>query len=171
MLRVAKLVVPIASALVCAALFALPAAANVPVRSVFHVNETYTESSICPFDLTVHLRGPYKNVDYYDNSGFLYKSIATPGGGGPFTVSYSAHGTTLTQRNDAFSTVVIYNHDGTWTYTARGPVNKFTAPGVGVVLLDAGTATWSEPDEVLLFLGGPHQAVNGDFDAFCAAFG
>ena len=50
-------------------------------------------------------------------------------------------------------------------------MNKFTAPGVGIVLKDAGIASWSEPDEQLLFMGGPHQAANGDFDAFCAAFG
>jgi hypothetical protein len=141
------------------------------VKSVNHVDERYIESSICPFDLKVHLHGSYKNVDYYDNTGFLYKTIDTPGGGGPFGVSYSAKGTTLTQSNDAFSTVVIYKRDGTWTYTERGAVNKFVAPGVGIVLLDAGIATWSEPDDNLLFIGGPHQAANGDFHAFCAAFG
>jgi hypothetical protein len=35
----------------------------------------------------MHLEGSYKVVEYYDNTGFLYKIIATPGGGGPFTVS------------------------------------------------------------------------------------
>lgn len=171
MRRLMKLFVPVAGTIVSVALVASPATANMQVSSVNHVEYRYTDSSICPFDLRVHLHGSYKNVDYYDNTGFLYKTIDTPGGGEPFAVSYSAKGTTLTQRNDAFSTVVIYNHDGTWTYTERGPVNKFTAPGVGIVLLDAGIASWSEPDETLLFMGGPHQAANGDFAAFCAAFG
>jgi hypothetical protein len=172
MLRVTKSFVPVASALVCIALFAPPAAANKQVKNVYHVDETYTETEMCPFDLRVHLDGSFKQVDYYDNSGFLYKSIATPGGGGPFTITNTAHGTTLTQKSEAFSTVVLYNPDGTWTYTERGPVAKYTVPGVGIVFLETGTGTWSEPDETLLFLsGGPHQGVNGDFDEFCAAFG
>ena len=54
---------------------------------------------------------------------------------------------------------------------ARGGGENKPPPGVGIVLLDAGIASWSEPDETLLFMGGPHEAANGDFDAFCAAFG
>jgi hypothetical protein len=173
MLRVTRFVVPVASVLVCVALFAWPAAANTQVKNVYHVDETYTETGTCPFDLRVHLEGSYKQVDYYDNSGFLYKTISTPGGGGPFTVSNTAHGTTLTQRAEAYSTVLTYRADGSVkTYTERGPVSKYTVPGVGIVLLETGTGTWSEPDETLLFLsGGRHQSVNGDFDAYCAAFG
>ena len=171
MLRVTKFLVAVASSIVCVALFAPPAVANTVERSVNHVNDTYTESSVCPFDLTVHLSGSFKVVEYYDNSGFRYKEIATPGGGGSFVVSYTAHGTTLTH-NENYSTVVAFNPDGTVTYTQRGPYGVFTAPGLGIVLHDTGTASWSEPDETLLFIsGGPHQAINGDFDAFCAAFG
>jgi hypothetical protein len=141
-------------------------------KSVFHVHETYIESGTCSFDIRVHLDGSFKVVNYYDDTGFLYKTIATPGGGGPFTVTNTAHGTTLTQKAEAFSEMVTYNHDGTWTYTRRGPVAKYTVPGSGIVFLDTGTGTWSEPDENLLFLsGGAHQAINGDFDEFCAAFG
>jgi hypothetical protein len=43
------------------------AAANMQVKSVTHVNETYTESGACPFDIRVHLDGSFKAVDYYDN--------------------------------------------------------------------------------------------------------
>jgi hypothetical protein len=172
MLRMTKLFVPVASTLVCVALLAVPAAANMQVKTVNHVDFTYVESGVCSFDLRTHLDGSYKSVDYYDNSGFLYKTINTPGGGGPFTVTYTAHGTTLTQRSEAFSEVITYNRDGSgWTYTARGPVAKFTVPGEGIVLLSVGTATWDEPEENLLFMAGPHQAATGDFDSFCAAFG
>jgi hypothetical protein len=172
MLRVTKFVVPIASALVCIALFAPPAAANMQVKTVYHVDETYIDDEMCGFNMRTHLEGSFKQVNYYDNTGFLYKTINTPGGGGPFTVSNTAKGTTLTQKAEAFSEMITYNHDGTWTYTRRGPVAKYTVPGGGVVLLETGTGSWSEPDETLLFLsGGPHQAINGDFDEFCAAFG
>ena len=154
------------------ALSAQPAAANIPVKSTNHVDFTYVETEVCPFHLRVHLEGSYKSVDYYDNSGFLYRTINTVGGGGPFRVTYTAHGTTLTQQNEAFSEVITYNRDGSArTYTRRGPYARFTVRGEGIVLLDTGIARWSEPDEDLLFAGGPHQAVNGDFEAFCAAFG
>jgi hypothetical protein len=171
MLRMTKFVVPIANALVCIALFAPPAVANMQVKTVYHVDETYIESEMCPFDIRVHLDGTFKQVNYYDNTGFLYKQINTPGGGGPFTVSNTAKGTTLTQNAEAFSEMITFNHDGTSTYTRRGPVAKYTVPRVGIVLLETGTGSWLEPDDTLLFLsGGLHQAINGDFDAFCAAF-
>ena len=152
-------------------MFVPTASADTVEKSFNHVDLKYVESGLCSFDLSVHLDGSYKSVNYYDSSGFLYKTINTPGGGGPFTVTYAAHGITLTQRNEAFSELVIYHHDGTWTYTRRGPYAKFTVPGEGVVLLDTGIAAWAEPDDTLLFAHGPHHAVNGDFGAFCAAFG
>jgi hypothetical protein len=66
-------------------------------------------------------QGTPLNVDYYDNSGFLYKTIDTVGEGGPFTVTNTAHGTTLTIQNEAFSVVITYNRDGSVrTYTQRG---------------------------------------------------
>jgi hypothetical protein len=172
MSRVTRLLILTMTSLFGFALSAQPAAANWQVKSTNHVDVTYVESEVCSFDLRVHLEGPYKSVDYYNNSGFLYKTINTVGGGGPFTVTYTAHGTTLTQQNEAFSEVITYNRDGSArTYTRRGAYARFTVPGEGIVLLDAGVAMWSEPDEDLLFAGGPHQAANGDFEAFCAAFG
>jgi hypothetical protein len=172
MRRAIRLWAVAATALVGFALSAPQASANTEVKSVFHVDETYVDSSTCAFDTTWHVYGTFKNVDYYDNSGFLYKTIDTPGGGGPFTVEVTAKGTTLTQQSESFSVVITYNPDGsTNTYTQRGPFDKYTTPGGGIVLLDTGTVTFQEPEEVVLFSGGPHQAVNGEFDAFCAAFG
>ncbi|MFL5736880.1 MAG: hypothetical protein ACJ76P_06045 [Actinomycetota bacterium] len=172
MSRLTKVFVLSVSSVVTLAASVVSAEAATPVKSVIHVHETQVESGICAFDVTFRLSGYFKNVDYYDNSGFLYRSIDTVGGGGPFRVDATAHGTTLTMQNDSFSTVVTYNRDGSVaTYTERGLVNKFTAPGEDTVLLDAGIASFTEPSEEVLFIAGPHQAVNGDFDEFCAAFG
>jgi hypothetical protein len=165
-------VVLVVSALVGIALFAPPAAANTQVKSVIHVDDTSVDRSVCPFGVTFHVQGSFKNVDYYDNSGFLYKTIDTAGAGGPFRITASAKGTTLTMQSEAFSVVITYNADGSVnTFTERGPFDKFTAPGSGIVLLDTGIAIFGEPGDVVLFAPGPHQAVNGEFDAFCAAFG
>ncbi len=172
MSRVTKLLILVMTSMCGLALFVQPAAANTQVKTFNYVDFTYVETEVCPFHLWAHLEGSYKSVDFYDNSGFLYKTINTVGGGGPFTVTNTAHGTTLTQQNEAFSEVITYNRDGSArTYTRRGQYARFTVPGGGIVLLDTGIAMWSEPDEDLLFAGGPHQAVNGDFEAFCAAFG
>jgi len=172
MSRVAKLLVLAVTSMVGVAMSAAPAAAAPPVKSVIHVQDAYIDSGICPFDVRFHLSGSFKNVDYYDNSGFLYKTIDTVGGGGPFRVTATANGTTLTMQNEAFSVLIKYNRDGSIrTYTQRGLFDKFTAPGGGIILLDTGKLTVDEPEENILFIAGPHQAVNGEFDAFCAAFG
>ena len=172
MTLVPKLVGLSIASLLVAMVLAPPASANTQVKQTFEVHEAYTDPSLCAFKLRVHLNGTFKNVDFYNSEGFLYRSIGTPGGGGPFTVTYSAKGTTLTQQNEAYSIVLTYNSDGSVrTYTQRGPFDRFTVPGSGIVLHDTGITVFSEPDETLLFSGGPHQAVNGDFAAFCAAFG
>ena len=54
-----KVFVPVAITLVYIGLYAPPAAANEQEKSVFHVDETYTDSRACSFDLTVHLDGSF----------------------------------------------------------------------------------------------------------------
>jgi hypothetical protein len=144
------------------------AAANTQVRTVTHVDDTYVDHSLCSFGVTVHMVGSFTTTDYYDNTGFLYKIIATVGPG-PFRVTATAKGTTLTDQNEAFSDTLTYNPDGSVkTETANGPFNKYTAPGRGVVWLDTGHII-VDGDGNVLFVSGPRQ--NGDLTAFCAAFG
>jgi hypothetical protein len=153
--------------IVAAMASAQTASANQVVRTVFHVDETDVDSSTCGFDITTHIFGSYTGRDFYDNTGFLYKSIFTVGPG-PFTITQTANGVTLTQQNEAFSVTFIYNRDGSVkTETANGPFNKYTAPGSGIVALTTGHGI-TDGDGNVLFQAGPHQ--NGDFTAFCAAF-
>jgi hypothetical protein len=144
------------------------ASANTQVRTVFHVDDTAVDSSICGFDITFHYVGSFTETDFYDNTGFLYKSISTVGPG-PFRGTATAKGTTLIDQNESFSDTLTYNPDGSVkTETANGPFNKFTAPGRGIVWLDTGHII-VDGDGNVLFVAGPRQ--NGDFTAFCAAFG
>jgi hypothetical protein len=148
-----------------------PAAANTQERTVIHVDDTAVDRGTCDFRITFHYIGPFTVTDFYDNSGFLYKSFFVVGPGGPFRVTATAKGTTLTQQNSSFETTITYNPDGSInTITDTGPYNKFTVPGGGVVLLDAGRSVFDSDFDVV-FEAGPHQAAHGDFDAFCAAFG
>jgi hypothetical protein len=167
---VTRLTVALTVSLAGIALWAQPAAANSVVTQVIHVDDTFVDSGTCGFDITVHDFGTFRQADYYDNSGFLYKTLLTAGGGA-FTITETANGTTLTMQNQSYLFTIYYNADGSQsTATLSGPVFKFTAPGGGVVLLDTGTVTFDSEDNIV-FEGGPHQDLNGDVDAFCAAFG
>jgi hypothetical protein len=154
--------------ILAAMVWAQTASANTQVRTVTHMDDTYVDSSICGFDITFHYFGSFTETDFYDNTGFLYKSISTVGPGA-FRGTATANGTTLIDQNESFSDTLTYNPDGSVkTETANGPFNKFTAPGGGIVWLDTGHSI-SDGDGNVLFVAGPRQ--NGDFSAFCGAFG
>ena len=166
----ARLASGVITLLAAIALSAQPAAANTTVRTTFQVDDTALDRETCGFGLHFHFFGSVTVTEYFDNSGFLYKSIAK-GRPGPFTVTVTAKGTTLTQQNSSFSTQIIYNRDGSpKTIIDNGPYNKFTVPGGGVVLMDTGHIVF-DSDFNILFESGPRQATHGDFSAFCAAFG
>jgi hypothetical protein len=159
---------PLVLVILAATTSAQTASANTQVRSVFHIDDTAVDSSLCGFDITFRFVGWVTSTDYYDNSGFLYKTISK-GRPGPFRVTATAKGTTLTQQNSSFTETVTYNADGSVrTLTDTGAYNKFTAPGAGIVWLDTGRVV-VDGDFNVLFRSGPHQ--DGDFSAFCGAFG
>jgi hypothetical protein len=167
---VIRLTVALAVSLAGVALWAQPAAANSVVTQVIHVDDTFVNSDTCAFDLTLHVSGTFRQADYYDNSGFLYKTLLTAGGGA-FTVTVTAKGTTLTMQNQSYLLTITYNADGSVsTSMLSGPNFIFTLPGSGIVYLDAGTVTFDSEGNIV-FEGGMHQDLNGDVDAFCAAFG
>ncbi len=153
--------------------FVQPAAANTKKTTAIHVDDRFVDRRTCDFDIRVHVFGQYKAADYYDNSGFLYKTILTAGGG-LFSFTETANGTTLTMQMQSVQVIITYNTDGSRDMvTNDGLANKFTLPGGGVVLLDTGRTVFDFVDDHvnLVFEAGPDQAFDGDVDAFCAAFG
>jgi hypothetical protein len=77
-------------------------------------------------------------------------------------------------QNQSASVVITFNADGSRdTETVHGPVFKFTLPGSGDVLLEAGRLTFEFDGggNAVVFEAGPRQLLDGDVDAFCAAFG
>lgn len=135
---VIRLTVALTVSLAGATLWAQPAAANTVSTEVVHLDDTFVNSDTCAFDLTLHIFGTYRNADYFDNSGFLYKTLVTAGGGA-LTATVTANATTLTMQNQSYLVTLYYNADGSVsTSTLSGPVWKFTAPGGGVVYLDYG---------------------------------
>jgi hypothetical protein len=89
----------------------VPEAANTVSTEFVHLDETFVNSDTCAFDLTLHLFGTYRNADYFDNIGFLHKTLVTAGGGA-LTVTATANGTTLTRQNQSFLLTIYYNADG-----------------------------------------------------------
>ena len=159
---------PFVVVILAAMALAGPAAANTQVRTVIHIDDTAVDSELCDFDVTSHFFGAITFTDFYDNTGFLYKRIAK-GRPGPFRVTATAKGTTLISQNASFSETITYNPDGSIkTLTDNGVYNRYTVPGRGIVWLDTGHLI-VDGDFNVLFVAGPRQ--NGDFKAFCAAFG
>jgi hypothetical protein len=155
--------------LAVAMLAAGPASANTVRRHIVHVNETYVDSDTCSFDITVHASGTFLVAKFFDNSGSLYKQVFEAHG--QFTLTWTAKGTTLTMQNQAFNVTLLFDSNGrVETATYNGPVFVVTAPGSGVVLLDAGRVVFDRKGNIL-FEAGPKQELHGDVDAFCAAFG
>lgn len=159
---------PLVAVILAAITSAPTAAANTQVRNVFHIDDTSADSELCGFDVTFRFVGWVTSTDYYDNSGFLYKTVSK-GRPGQFRVTATAKGTTLTSQSISFSETITYNPDGSIkTVTDNGVYNRFTAPERGIVWLDTGHLI-VDGDFNVVFVAGPRQ--NGDFDAFCAAFG
>ena len=159
---------PLVVVILAAMTSAQTAAANTQVRTAFYIDDTVVDSGLCTFDVTSRFVGWVTSTDYYDNSGLRNKTISK-GRPGPFRVTATARGTTLITQNASFSETITYNPDGSIkTLTDNGVYNRFTAPGRGIVWLDTGHLI-VDGDFNVVFVAGPRQ--NGDFRAFCAAFG
>ena len=114
------------------------ASANTQVTTAFQIDDIAVESGLCGFDVTFRFVGSVTSTDYYDNSGFLYKTIDK---GRPGPIQSHCHGewNHAHPAERSFTEVLTYNADGSvQTRTHTGGYNKFTAPGRGIVWLDTG---------------------------------
>ena len=82
---------------------------------------------------------------------------------GPFLLTASAQGTTLTTQMPSFMTFITYNPDGSVASEANNGL-----PGGGSVMLDVGRVVF-DGEGTPRFVAGPHQAGFGDFAEFCEA--
>ena len=170
MKRPSRISAAVLVALATAAFWVQPAAANTVTTQVVHVHYRFVDRRTCPFHIEVHGFGTFRSADYYDNSGFRYKTLLTAGGG-KLTITETANGTTLTMQNQSYLVFIRYNANGSVkSFTLDGPVFVFTAPGQGAVLLEVGRLSFDRHGNIT-FEAGPHQQTHDDLDAFCAAFG
>jgi hypothetical protein len=147
---------------------ASPAGANAVTRNVYSVNESFTETYLCGFRIREHYEGTFQVIRYFDAEGNKFKEVDLPYGG-PFTVTFSAHGVTATTQAQGFSLVTIYNPDGSIkTSTFRGKVFNFIIPGQGTVALDAGKYIFDSEGN-LIFEAGHHAFLDGHLKELCQA--
>jgi hypothetical protein len=148
--------------------FAATAGANSTVVTYFNNIDFYDQAPIdCGFPVQEHQFGSYKEIDYYDNNGALLK-IRVDSWGGGYYFAWSANGVSLTSHS-VFTTTAYFNPDGSDAgQTQNGLIVNFHAPGYGTLLIDTGTIRFDANGDII-HVAGPHQFLNGDTTAICAA--
>jgi hypothetical protein len=168
-MRRVTMVALLATVLAGTQLAVTPATANTKETQIISEDITVTVDGLCSFPVTFHFQGSFKVAFYFDSDGTLIRSIAT--NMGPFLLTASAHGTTLTTQMASFMTFITYNPDGSVASEANnGIIFNFILPGGGSVLLDVGRVVF-DGEGTPIFVAGPHQAGFGDFAEFCEALG
>jgi hypothetical protein len=161
-----RIAATIASALAAAFVLVGRAAADQPeVFGPFSFHEEYSFFN-CGFEADVSLDGtfenraftnPVRNINYIREEG---------------TVTNPATGSSLSVRHwyTELGTPPSNPDEGEGLFTDRGLVTHVVAPGVGLVLIDAGRLVWRYPDGLIFEANGNHQLkIDGDISDLCAA--
>jgi hypothetical protein len=165
-----RLVFPLMLAGLLGLAVASAGAAASTTTTVINVDDAFSETDTCGFQLDWTVHGSFKHAEFFDSSGTLVKFIEN-NTGGPFTLTATnpANGLVATTHSQTFVAIARFNPDGSVkSFTINGTVNSFVIPGVGSVLLDAGTVVFDSEDNIVK-IGGPHQQLEGDVDGFCSA--
>lgn len=150
--------------LVLSLAFAAPVLAARPTTEVVTEDATSVDTDPCGFPITFHDSGTYKITTFYDKAGNPVKSILT-NYNERFVETATANGKTLLAN---YPTVFITALPSE-AYVQLGLRANYTVPGAGVIALDAGRVSFDSSGEVL-FEAGPHDILNGSFEAFCDYF-
>lgn len=134
-----------------------------PTHSIVDINRTFTDRT-CPFPLEEHIEGKQVTTVFFDEQGqperrlrqiIVSATLTIPG--------------TETMIVAGVHQAVVFDRDfTTGTLAQHGLRLVVTVPGMGVVLLDAGTFVTDAVGNVV-FEAGPHQLLRGDVAEFCAA--
>jgi hypothetical protein len=165
-----RLVFPLMLAGLLGLAVASAGAAASTTTTIIDVDDAFSETDNCGFQLDWTVHGSFKHTEFFDSSGTLVKVIEN-NTGGPFTITVTnpANGIVATTQSQTFVLIVRFNPDGSVkSATINGIVNNFVIPGVGSVLLDVGTVVFDSEDNILK-IGGPHQQLEGDVEGFCSA--
>jgi hypothetical protein len=164
-----KTLVLAALALGVALLAASPAGAMTKQTTILNLDNSFVfqAGELCQFPVAVE-QGPglIKIDDFFDN-GTITKTIVT-NYGGPFRITLSANGVTLTSVQ-TFSDIVYWNPDGSFKSQSDAGINfVVTLPHQGAVYLQVGRIVFDSNFNPI-FAAGPGFATHADATALCAA--
>lgn len=143
-------------------LLAGPALALRPQTFSFTFEDSFTDRSTCGFRVLLRFTGSVRGTEYFDRSGNL---IRVQLHGEDFGTATNPKNGNTASGSDAWLEVIDVRAG---TDTIVGLFFHLNFPGAGIVLIDAGKVTF-EADGDIVFEAGPHQVLNGDFAALCAA--
>ena len=101
---------------------------------------------------------------FYDQEGNLVKIVGENWGTDTFTNSVTGKAYPMSFHNNIF-----FDYSPAPRRTANiGVIYRLVIPGAGAVVLDVGRLVFQRGSG-LIFEAGPHQIIDGDLDALCAA--
>jgi hypothetical protein len=160
-----RLILPLVVAAAVAGFVAASAAARTTVTFV-PVDVSFTDTGLCGFQIDVTDVGTFHVTDFFDQSGTLIKEISA----GPtvLTVTNPANRKVATS-TQTFAQTIVFNPDGSISsVTQSGLILNFHMRGVGSISMDVGTVRF-DADGNVVFVGGPHDFLEGDLAGFCNA--
>ena len=144
---------------------ALLAFADRPLMSTLQINDTYTDSGMCGFLLTVHEQGALRTALYADRSGQVVR-VSENWQNVQSTITNPSSGKSLTFRRagrDAFTV----NQDGGFTVYSQGVDGLLTVPGYGAITGQAGNITISVATDGTIQVQQSGFLRDGDFTPAC----
>lgn len=153
-----------------AAMIAAPTTlGNTRQTTVIEFEGTNPDTGFCDFPVSDTEQGTFIVADQFDDDGVLFRTIVTSFGRLTLTLTNPANGKSAVTHNESQVIIVDWAADGSREKVRRMGVSfAFTYPGAGVILLQVG---YFERDYVTgwRFVAGPHDLLDGDFDALCTA--
>jgi hypothetical protein len=159
-----KLMVP---AVVLAATLAGVAGASVagavpPERFTEEFEDQFTDTESCDFPINLHFVGSIDFTLFFDSAGNLVRVQGI--GSDVGTATNPANGKTATGVDHWLQVEEVESGE----FAILGLFFHLNFPGAGIVLIDAGNATF-DAEGNLIHMSGPHQALEGDLSALCEA--
>jgi hypothetical protein len=153
-----------------AAMIAAPMTlANSRQTTLISFDGTNPDTGFCDFPVSDTEQETLLVADQFDDHGVLFRTIVTSFGQLTLTLTNPANGKSSITHNESQVIIVEWAADGSREKVRRMGVSfAFTYPGAGVILLQVG---YFERDYVTgrRFVAGPHDLLEGDFDALCTA--